>query len=29
MTGENAFKTMVMGSEASGTAVVATIVQLN
>lgn len=29
MTGENAFKTVVMGTEASGTAVVATIVQLN
>ena len=29
MTGENAFKTFVMGTEASGTAVVATIVQLN
>ena len=29
MTGENAFKTIVMGTEASGTAVVATIVQLN
>lgn len=29
MTGENAFKTVVIGSEASGTAVVATIVQLN
>lgn len=29
MTGENAFKTVVMGTEASSTAVVATIVQLN
>lgn len=29
MTGENAFKTVVMGTEASKTAVVATIVQLN
>ena len=29
MTGENAFKTVVMGTEASGTTVVATIVQLN
>ena len=29
MTGENAFKTVVMGTEASDTAVVATIVQLN
>lgn len=29
MTGENAFRTVVMGTEASGTAVVATIVQLN
>ena len=29
MTGENAFKTVVIGTEASGTAVVATIVQLN
>lgn len=29
MTGENAFKTVVMGTEASGTAVIATIVQLN
>ena len=29
MTGETAFKTMIMGTEASGTAVVATIVQLN
>ena len=29
MTGENAFKTVVMGTEASGTALVATIVQLN
>ena len=29
MTGEGAFKTVVMGTEASGTAVVATIVQLN
>lgn len=29
MNGENAFKTVVMGTEASGTTVVATIVQLN
>ena len=29
VTGEDAFKTVIMGTEASGTAVVATIVQLN
>ena len=29
MTGEGAFKTVILGTEASGTAVVATIVQLN
>ncbi|MBR1808292.1 MAG: hypothetical protein IJ776_02780 [Paludibacteraceae bacterium] len=29
MTGENAFKTIILGTEASGTAVVATLIQLN
>ena len=29
VTGENAFKTTIMGTEASGTAVVATLIQLN